>query len=354
MEIIEFIESLSKSNFSLSVDDGKLNLKGDRKKLKKEEILAIQSNEEIINYIKEHKSELIEYLSLNTKKSTPGKRSKNISAIYPLSGLQEGILFHGLYNEGTGAYLEQFVCNLTGIEISTFTKSWDSVLRKHSILRSSFLYDQASVPIQCVYTNVQLPIEVVDISELSSDEQVVAIKKYQETDITKPFNFKVAPLIRIGLLQLSANRFHMVWTSHHLLFDGWSIPVLMQEFLNNYELIASGKEVDIEEDRYEDYIKYIERIDKQHEKSYWLEYLHDVEEGTLLPFIADTSERNRGSGEYGSVLLELDALETAKVRNFSQKNRVTVNTLTQAVWSFLLHKYTGNSNITYGVVVSPT
>ncbi|MGI8636035.1 MAG: condensation domain-containing protein, partial [Segetibacter sp.] len=353
MEIKEFIESLKKSNFSLAVENEKLVLKGDRKILGKEEIQAIQSNEFIINYIKEHKSELVEYLSFTVDKLTTEKKSKNITAIYPMSGLQEGILFHGLYNEGTGAYLEQFTCNLTGIEVATFIKSWDYVLRKHSILRSSFLYDQASVPIQCVYAKVQLPVEVLDLSELSDDEQLKEISNYEETDLTKPFNFKVAPLIRIGLFRLQKNRYHMVWTSHHLLFDGWSIPILMQEFLTNYELVASGKEVNIgEEDRYEDYIRYIERNSKEQQETYWRNYLNEVEQSTLLPFITNSTERNKGGGEYGSVVLELNNNTTAKVKNFAQSTRVTVNTVMQAVWSFLLHKYTGNRNITYGVVVS--
>ena len=86
------------------------------------------------------------------------------------------------------------------------------------------------------------------------------IKEYEEADRLKGFDFKSVPLMRIGLIRLSEDRYRMIWTSHHILFDGWSMQILMEEFLSTYELLVSGKEVPAAEvDRYEDYIRYIER-----------------------------------------------------------------------------------------------
>ena len=353
MQIKEFIESLEKSNFLLAIENEKLILKGNKNKLPEHEIQAIKSNQYVINYIREHKNELIEYLSQLPEKLSFEKKSKNISSIYLLSGLQQGMLFHGLYDRGVGAYRERFVCDLIRPDLQIFRKSWDYILKRHSILRSVFYYDQFKVPVQCVYQEVEFPMEILDFQTMSGEEQAAAIKKYEEADRQKGFDFKAAPLMRLGLIRLRKDRYRMLWTYHHILFDGWSMQVLMEEFLSTYELLLSGKEVVTgEEDRYEDYIRYIERRDKEQDQFYWSNYLKGVEHGTLLPFIGTTTERNKGVGAYSSIILQIDADTTARIQNYTQKYRITINTVMQGVWSYLLHRYTGNSDVVYGVIVS--
>jgi len=294
--------------------------------------------------------ELDRFLS---EESSAGKRAKNISSIYRLSSLQQGMLFHGLYDDGSGLYIEQFSCDIIGLDVAILNKSWDYVLKGHSILRSAFYYNEFSVPVQCVYREVKLPVEYIDYRGINEVQQAEAIKEYEETDRHKGFDFKVAPLMRIALLRLSEDRYRMLWTSHHILFDGWSMPILMEEFLTTYELLAAGKEVRVkEEDRYEDYIRYIERGDKEQEEKYWRNYMKGVEQSTLLPFISTTKERNKGQGIYKSLSLQVNAVTTAQIEKYAQKHRITVNTVMQGIWAYLLHRYTGNTNVVYGVIVS--
>ena len=94
----------------------------------------------------------------------------------------------------------------------------------------------------------------MDYRFLSNEEQDAAIKSYESADLKNGFDFKAPPLMRIGLIRLSETRYRMIWTSHHILFDGWSLAVLMDEFLNAYELLVSGKELKPEsKDNFEDY-----------------------------------------------------------------------------------------------------
>ena len=103
--------------------------------------------------------------------------------------------------------------------------------------------------------------------------------------------------MRLSLLRLSEGHYRMFWTSHHILLDGWSLSILMEELLSTYELLSSGgRPVIKEKDNYEDYIRYIERSDKEQEEQYWRSYLKDIDHGTLLPFIAATVERTKGAG----------------------------------------------------------
>jgi amino acid adenylation domain-containing protein/FkbM family methyltransferase len=353
MTVKEFIVSLSKKNFSLSVEDGKLNLKGDRKKLSKSEIDAIKANKEIIDYIKTHKAELIEYITLNAEHASSGK-SKDIESIYRLSGLQQGMLFHGLYNnQDGGAYKVHYNCDLLNLDCVVFKRSWRHIVNQHSVLRSAFFYDSFNIPVQCVYRNVDLPVTEIDCRGMDEASQRTIVNEYEELERQKGFDFKQAPLTRFTIIRLSEDRYRMLWTTHHILFDGWSLAILLEEFLTTYEALLSGKELkSTTEDRFEDYIRYLERTDNGQGETYWRNYVKDIEQSTLLPFIEKTTERTKGSGHYKSLPLQIDAETTLQIQNFAQRNRITVNTLMQGVWARLLHHYTGEENVLYGIIVS--
>lgn len=280
-------------------------------------------------------------------------RSESVEGLYRLSGLQQGMLFHGLYNETGGAYTEQLSCDLTDPDLEIIKKSWSRVLKNHTILRSSFYYDVFSIPVQCVYREVEMPLTVMDYSNLDAEKQAEAILEFEAADRFKSFDFKSAPLMRIALIRKDENHFRMIWTSHHILFDGWSLPILLEEFLKTYDSLLAGSEIErFEVDRFEDYIRYIERLDKEQQEIYWRNYLNGVDESTLLPFVEATSERTKGAGAFNTFSMVLDEEFTARIGKYAQKNRLTVNTLIQGVWSYLLHNYTGKNDVVYGVIVS--
>ncbi|MGB8191172.1 MAG: condensation domain-containing protein, partial [Chitinophagaceae bacterium] len=351
MELQEFINDLEKQNFYLIVEEGKLVLKADKKKLTAEATDSIRKNEKVISYIRQNKDRLIEHISFS-KEKTVRRRSDNIDSIYRLSSLQEGILFHGLYDNKGGAYMQQISCELVNLKPSAFRQGWDHVMRNHSILRSGFYYDSFKIPVQCVYREVSMPVNNVDLRGISDEEQLLRIKEYEEADRSNGFNFKEAPLMRIGLLRLTDDRYRMVWTYHHLLIDGWSMPLLVGEFLQAYDAFVLGKPLPkLDEDRYEDYIRYIEHRDKEQEEFFWRGYLQGLNEPALLPFI-NSSARTMGVAAFSQETLVLNGELTAAMETFAQQHRITVNTVMQGVWALLLHRYTGSENISYGVTVS--
>src|ERR1019366_7664721 len=159
--------------------------------------------------------------------------------------------------------------------------------------------------------------------------------------------------MRLSLIRLTEDPYRMLWTAHHILFDGWSLPVMIEEFLTAYGQLLSGNQVPkTEEDRYEDYIRYLERQDKEAAEHYWRNYLKDLEQGTLLPFIRTTAERTKGKGTYGTEALRLNAAAAVRVQHYAQAHRLTMNTLMQGIWALLLHKYTASREVVYGVIVS--
>src|SRR5258708_40260965 len=113
------------------------------------------------------------------------------------------MLFHGLYDERSGGYIEQLSCDLSGLNRTVLLDSWVEVIKHHSILRSAFYYDSFSVPVQCVFREVKLPVEELDYRGMDEAVQAAALKAYEAADRTKGFNFKSPPLTRLYLLNLN-------------------------------------------------------------------------------------------------------------------------------------------------------
>jgi hypothetical protein len=267
--------------------------------------------------------------------------------------LQEGLLFHSLYDGDSSTYTEQFVCGMSRLDTQAFERSWNILISRHSILRTGFYFDSFNIPVQCVYRKVRMPFKILDYRSMTGEFRAEAIDAFKKTDRQEPFNVREAPLMRSSLLRVSEDQYCMLWTYHHLIMDGWSMQVLMKEFLEVYESLVLGNPLpEAEEDRYEDYIRYIERNGKPKEEAFWRSYMEGLQEGSLLPFVSPSVDRNKGVEPYCGYDLLLDEAVTRQLQAYAQQQHITVNTVIQGVWSCLLHKYTNSDHITYGVTVS--
>ncbi|MDO6435458.1 condensation domain-containing protein, partial [Flavitalea sp. BT771] len=297
MDLSSFLKRLNDLNLSLEVREEAIVVKGNKKKLSPQELESIRSNQDLIDYIRSHREELVAYLNSGLFKSK--KRSENISSIHPLSGLQQGILFHAIYDGHSSAYSVLFSCVLGEMDVDLFRRSWELLLIRHSILRSGFHYAELSIPVQCVYRNVELPFEVVDYRELGEEDQRPAVESFIKEEHGRGFDFDRPPLMRVTVILLGGGRHQLVWSIHHILVDGWSMPVLMEEVMDNYERLCEGREAGGgAEDNYGDYIRFIRGRDEREERKFWEGYLQGLERGTLLPWVEERGDRNKGMGEY--------------------------------------------------------
>lgn len=277
-----------------------------------------------------------------------------VEAIYRLSPLQEGMLFHSLYEANSRAYIDQLRCTIDApIDPNFFRQSWDLLTQEHTVLRSAFPYDAFQTPLQVVFNRVELPFRFVDLSQLGHHERDAQAAQLADDELQTGFDLQRPPLLRVLLLKRSAGQFEMIWTNHHLLLDGWSLPVLINKLVAHYTTLSRGQEPVLgATDRYEDFIQLLENRPQQAEKAFWQAYIGDVEQPTLLPFVAERVERNKGEGPAHSLTWTADAALNQQIKVFLLTQRVTVNTLCQSVWACLLAHYTQRADITFGVTVS--
>ncbi len=352
----QFIEDLKELNLSLDLKQGNLALRGYTNNLSQDELRSIlDKNKDVLTSIKEHKEDLKTYLSTVSGHKLRRKQSKNVVSVYPLSPLQQGMLFHSLYqgDHPSGAYINQFSCDFWDLNVECFRKSWDYLLDAHTILRTAFHHEEFDLPLQAVYKKVSIPFEEIDISKLTESAQKAWIQAFLEQDRIRGFKMDQPPLMRITVLRLNEQKHRLIWTNHHILSDGWSTPIMMTRVLECYKALVENKVVkQYPVDKYEDYIRYIESRNKEKQEFFWSKYLSSIEGPTLLPFIRDSIDRNKGGANVKQVDFRLDPDASAKLHTFATQHRITINTIVQAVWAYLLSRYTGQSTITYGVIVS--
>src|SRR5262249_34903911 len=138
-----------------------------------------------------------------------------IEDIYPLSPMQQGLLFHSLYSEGTGVYVQQMSCTFEGkLNASAFERAWQRIMDRHAILRTAFVWDDLEEPVQVVQRNVALPFERQDWRSLPASEHEERLAQLLEDDRHRGFVLTEAPLMRLWLIELRDDSYQFVW-SHH-------------------------------------------------------------------------------------------------------------------------------------------
>ncbi|HKG78521.1 MAG TPA: condensation domain-containing protein, partial [Pyrinomonadaceae bacterium] len=160
---------------------------------------------------------------------------RDILDIYPLSPMQEGMLFHSLYDQNSGVYFNQVALTLEGqLDLAALKRAWQRVMQRHSILRSSFEWEEIEKPLQVVHREVELELRYEDLGELSKEAEEERVKQWLAANLDQPFDLSQAPLMRLGVLQTGKERQQFFWSFHHILLDGWSVSLVLGEVFSFY------------------------------------------------------------------------------------------------------------------------
>nr|WP_284676792.1 non-ribosomal peptide synthase/polyketide synthase [Pseudomonas sp. AKS31] len=269
-----------------------------------------------------------------------------IEDVYPLSPMQEGMLFHTLSDNGSSLYVQQVSLPIKGLDVERFRQAWEFVIARQAILRTSFHWqDGLAKPLQVVHRHAPLQMQVLDWRERETSEELIA--EFASADRALGFNLADARLLRVTLLRLSDDQYQMIWTSHHILMDGWSSSRLFGEVLQYY---AKG-EVSGENGRYRDFIAWLQAQDQDAQELFWKARLAVVNEPTALSQAMHPRHSADVAG-HDAIYSNWDKAQTARLLQFCRDLRITPNTLIQGAWLLLLQRYTGQQTVTFGATVS--
>ncbi|MGJ7517642.1 non-ribosomal peptide synthase/polyketide synthase [Pseudomonas baetica] len=262
--------------------------------------------------------------------------------LYPLSPMQQGMLFHCLDSPELNPYVNQLSVEVDGLQLPRFRAAWQALIERHEVLRAAFRWrDGLADPLQAVVAEVELPIEELDWRERMDTE--LALHELAQAEQAKGFDLSCPPLMRFVLVRLGEARYQMIWVYHHLLLDGWSASRLLGEMLRLYH----HDSLPALTGRYADYIAWLQRQDDAQAEGFWRERLAPLEAPTILAKASGAA----GSG-HGVMYSDLDAEATRKLHSFAKRQRVTLNTLVQGAWLLLLQRHSGQRSVAFGATVA--
>ncbi|MEU7007497.1 alpha/beta fold hydrolase [Streptomyces sp. NPDC046332] len=278
--------------------------------------------------------------------------TKNIDDVYELSPLQQGMLLHSLHDGAADMYLSQHTYTVDGpFDLDVLLLAWQRMVAAHPALRTSFHWDGGiEKPLQVVHTEVELPVYRHDWTDRDEEQQEKELEQLRTEDRAVGFTPAVAPLQRLHMIRRGPQRHTLIWTYHHLLLDGWSVPVFMNEMMAHYRALAMGTPAPPPAPPYRSYIAWLQRQDLQEARDFWIRTLDGVRPSPLLGLAPADPER--GTGEVDRRTVPLDPELSRKLRDTAARHRVTLATLVQACWSVVLRRLTGLDDLTFGCVSS--
>ncbi|MEV5594486.1 amino acid adenylation domain-containing protein [Streptomyces sp. NPDC052496] len=273
----------------------------------------------------------------------------SLTDIWPLSPLQEGLLFHAAFDEeGPDVYETQRLLELTGpLDAARLRASWQTLLARHDALRASFHQRESGDTVQVIAGAVELPWGEADLSALPEPERQAALDRLATDERSRRFDLAQAPLLRLLLVRVAADRHFLVVTSHHILLDGWSMPIVLDELGAAYA--AGGDGTDLRRTAsYRDYLAWLSEQDKDAARAAWQAELAGAEESTLVA----RSEPGRAPAEPETGAAELSEDGTRALTELARQHGLTVNTVVQGAWAMVLARLAGRTDVVFGGTVS--
>ena len=289
----------------------------------------------------------------------PEDSAKNIEAIYPLTQLQQSFLWNSLQKSSQAGLLHMRGTLHGDLDVALLKRAWATVIDRHFALRTSVHWQAISQPLQVVWKSVALPWRKMDGRSHQNPKQALA--EFLESDRTQGFDFTQPPITRLTLIQLGDRQYEMIWSCHHLLLDGWSGALVINQVLDSYEALRQEEQNSHSANdqkqttalSYQAYVRWLQQKDLTAAERFWKEQLQGFISPTPLPIWGEIEQSEDDA--LAPVQLQSQALsveETTRLRKFLRSHHLTLNTLIQGTWACLLSIYNGQSDVLFGATVS--
>ncbi|MFI1227663.1 MULTISPECIES: amino acid adenylation domain-containing protein [unclassified Streptomyces] len=276
-------------------------------------------------------------------------KQSRIEDVLPLGPLQEGLLFHALYDtEGPDLYTVQSVFHLDGeIDVEVLRSAARALLKRHAVLRVGFRHKGGENPLQVIRREVPLPWKECDLSSLAAQEREEELRRIVDEDRVRRFDMARPPLLRFTLIKVGEQEHRLLLTKHHILMDGWSSPIVAGELFELYARKGDPSGMP-EVTPYREYLSWLAKQDRGAAEEAWRSVLAGIAEPTLLA----PESQGRTAVVPEEFRAELPADLTAAVTAVARKHGWTLNTVVQGAWGLLLSSLTGRDDVVFGTTVS--
>lgn len=265
---------------------------------------------------------------------------------YPLSPLQQGMLFHWQIDPHSGTDFQQVVTDLhETIDVARLVAAWQHVWDSHPTFRTVFEWEGLAAPQQYIKSELRMPFAFTDLRSLSESARSERIANYLRDDRRAGFDIVNEPAMRWQLFQLTDGHFQLIWSVHHLLLDGCSITTTLDEAFSAYD----SEPAELIERPFREYIERVGAQDLTGARAFWKDKLSGFAAPTALPADKTATDSHY---EYADRSVRLSREITDKLRNVAAREGLTLNTLLMGAWALMLSRYSGEQDIIFGATKS--
>lgn len=278
-------------------------------------------------------------------------RRESVEDIYTLSPMQLGMLFDMLAAGDAGMYLGQSLYLVQGaLDIPRFQKTWQSVLDRHAALRTAFLWEELDKPVQVVSRSVELPFVVIDWRDMPAEVQQLRLAALLDADRAKSFDLSKPPLMRLTLIRTGADACQLLWTSSHLIIDGWSEYIVLRDV---FARCASDENCDGKpEATYRDYIAWLKRRDRSAAQRFWREMLAGFRQPATLTNRESPALSPPKGQPKSQERVEVPPAAASRLNSLARQHQLTLNTIVQGAWALLVSHSANTRDVVFGCVFS--
>ncbi len=271
---------------------------------------------------------------------------------YPLTPVQEGILFQSISFPNQGVYLEQISLTFKGnYNAECFQNAWNALIARYEILRTVVLYENLDHLMQVVLKTINFSYPEIDLRKTKAKDKELLIRKLSDDDRAQDFDLQNGPLFRVKLIRLNESECMLYIAFHHIICDGWSVIKLINDLFSLYASEINHTESELPQKiPFGYYCLWLLKQDKSMAEKYWKQQLHGITQSTRIEF--DNLPESINDYELDQVEFEIGEGLNEHVKMFAQNNRVSINDVFQSAWVLLLARYCNIDQISYHTILS--
>ncbi|GAB6040380.1 amino acid adenylation domain-containing protein [Endothiovibrio diazotrophicus] len=273
-----------------------------------------------------------------------------VAKAFPLTPMQQGMLFHSEIRRDGGAYIVQFVCDIHGaLDPARFRAAWQRTLERHDALRICVLPREEDDPLQLVVDGVDLPWREEEWRGRPQADQEDAWQALLAADRQRGFDPQTAPLMRCTLTRLGDDAWRLLWSQHHVISDGWCLPIILGDVLEQYRGLGGETLPPAPPPpSYERYVEWLAARDEGEARAFWGGYLAGLERPSLIGRHQDGAAPEA----FERVERSLPAALGEALSGFARDQQATLSNLVELAIGTLIGRWTRRNDIVFGTTVS--
>jgi hypothetical protein len=276
---------------------------------------------------------------------------KNIEDIIALTPMQEGILFHYLRDKESEQFFEQLSLSISGtIDLRLFKKAWEFVIETNDVLRALFCWENVKKPLQIILKEHKLNLRYYDYTIFKDSEKKNLLKRIKIKDREEKFNLDKEVPFRITLYKIENDKYELIISNHHILYDGWSSGIILKEFFNAYHSLYYNNCLNRpKKNKFKEYVKWIHNQDKNKLRSFWNDFFKGYNDKTDLLIKNQNINKKKNVEHYQFKFA--DEL-TFRLEHFAAEHKISLASILYGAWGGLLQKYNYFEDVIFDTTVS--